>query len=386
MLPRALPLAVAAVIALGCGRSHADAAVAALAPPAGAASGSEVGPDADVVLSAMLERAGRIVVEPARVGLVRDEVQAPCEVVAAPDGIAAVGTSVTARLHAWHVAPGDLVRRGQALVTLDSAEVAGLRNQIEREAIRARSLAEHLDEEQRLLAEGATSAFAVRTARTELALARAAIDAARRSLLVAGASETGTAGRFVLRAALDGTVIRREGVAGAVFDPAAPGATLAVVADLTTARIAAYLPEGAGDVAIGAPAVVTLRGRAGSVACRVVWRDPALSRETRARTVHLLPDAPADLSLAENGTARVGRAGAARGVLVPEAAVYREGERTFVFLRRGEGRYAARAVIVGAGTGLVEVVSGLAAGEPVVVAGTFLVASEYARRREERGA
>ncbi len=89
-----------------------------------------------------------------------------------------------------------------------------------------------------------------------------------------------------------------------------------------------------------------------------------------------------DVVPGETGSVRIER-GDGDGVVVPASAVWREGSRAQVFVRTGDGRYEAREVVTGReSAGLVEVVSGVAAGAPVVVRGTFLVAAESARAAE----
>jgi Cu(I)/Ag(I) efflux system membrane fusion protein len=62
---------------------------------------------------------------------------------------------------------------------------------------------------------------------------------------------------------------------------------------------------------------------------------------------------------------------------VPESAVLRAGDRNFVFLDLGDGHLRPQQVETGIESdGRVEITAGLEAGQPVVVAGTFLVAGE----------
>ncbi|MEZ4410581.1 MAG: efflux RND transporter periplasmic adaptor subunit [Polyangiales bacterium] len=374
----ALWLASAACLVVGCGSSRP-----AEGPPRPTPTLTPATDPSALRVSEALEREGRVAWEPARVSRVVDEVSAPCEVVAAPDGEAAVSSSVAARVVAWHAAVGDAVRRGAPVVTLEAREVVDLRNTVARESIRAASLEALAREESEMIDHGATSARSLREARASLAASRAAVVAARRTLALLGASESGPGGRFTLHAPLAGVVVRREGVRGAMIEPVAGAATLAVIADLSAARALAQLPEAASDVAVGARAWVTLRGGGAEVEGRVVWRDPSLSAATRTRAVHISLPEGAPRALAQTGTARVEREGGGVGVSVPVGAVYREAERTYVFVRRGAGAYEPRAVTLGRGAARVEVTEGLRDGEPVVVAGVALVAAEFSRRRDE---
>ena len=62
---------------------------------------------------------------------------------------------------------------------------------------------------------------------------------------------------------------------------------------------------------------------------------------------------------------------------MPESAVLYAGERRFVFLDLGDGRFRPQRVEVGVRDGgRVEILSGLEAGQKVVASGTFLIASE----------
>lgn len=337
-------------------------------------------PDAaagSVTLPVALERDGRVVTEPARRASVSDVVNSPCEVVPGVDGSAQVATTVLARIVSWHVAPGDTVRAGDAIVTLDAPAVAEERTAFARAEVDLRDLEHRVHEESEMLRQGATSARSARESQTSLSRAQAALAAARRALSVAQASERGAGGTFTLRAPIAGTVTAREGVRGSVIEPSTELVTLV---DLRALRIAARLPEQSLDVPVGATASVSLRGHAGTLSARLTWREPVIARDTRTRLVHLsLEGDTQGISPGETGTARIERA-STEGVAVPASAVFREGDRARVFVREAEGRYAPREVVTGRESGgVVEIVSGLRAGESVVVRGTFLVAAEHAR-------
>jgi Cu(I)/Ag(I) efflux system membrane fusion protein len=62
---------------------------------------------------------------------------------------------------------------------------------------------------------------------------------------------------------------------------------------------------------------------------------------------------------------------------VPRSAVLATGERDFVFVRSGDGRFVPTPVTLGAATDdRVEILKGLGVGDTVVASGTFLVDAE----------
>jgi multidrug efflux pump subunit AcrA (membrane-fusion protein) len=69
---------------------------------------------------------------------------------------------------------------------------------------------------------------------------------------------------------------------------------------------------------------------------------------------------------------------------VPAAAIMRHDGEAFVFEPLTEGRYRRVAVTTGIDNdGLVEILSGLQEGEPIVVAGAFVLKSELLLERDK---
>jgi Cu(I)/Ag(I) efflux system membrane fusion protein len=131
-------------------------------------------------------------------------------------------------------------------------------------------------------------------------------------------------------------------------------------------------------VEVGQPAEVTLPYLPGRrFEGRVALVYPYLQDATRTGTVRvrlanpdlvLKPDMYADVVLRRDLGERL---------VVPEEAVLYAGERSFVFVDLGEGRLKPTAVETGLKTGdEIEILSGLAAGDPVVTSGNFLIAAE----------
>jgi Cu(I)/Ag(I) efflux system membrane fusion protein len=182
----------------------------------------------------------------------------------------------------------------------------------------------------------------------------------------------------------DGVVLSRGVTLGQKFDK---GAEWFRIANLDRVWIVADALEG--DVLLARPgmtAKVTVPGRPGTLTAVVsavpAQFDPA-SRTHKVRLeianpgMLLRPDMYVDVEL------QVERPSA---LTVPVDAVVDSGLRRTVFVEAGEGVYEPRAVETGwrAG-GRVEVLSGLSAGDRIVVSGTFLVDSESQLRATAAG-
>jgi multidrug efflux pump subunit AcrA (membrane-fusion protein) len=69
--------------------------------------------------------------------------------------------------------------------------------------------------------------------------------------------------------------------------------------------------------------------------------------------------------------------GGMRRLVVPETAVLNSGDHQTVFVDRGNGYFEPRGVRIGAQNGgRTEILSGLKAGERIVISGNFLIDSE----------
>jgi len=106
--------------------------------------------------------------------------------------------------------------------------------------------------------------------------------------------------------------------------------------------------------------------------------EPQVNEATRTVDLRLeVPNPDGRLRAGMYATVRFAPVMAAETVTVPSLAVLRTGERNVVIAALGEGRFAPREVTLGAeGGGLVQVLSGLEAGERVVTSSQFLLDSE----------
>lgn len=173
-----------------------------------------------------------------------------------------------------------------------------------------------------------------------------------------------------------GVVLERIAVEGMM---AKAGEPLFRIADISTIWVLAEVPESALlDVVSGAEVRIGFQGLAGlPMTGRVHTIYPELDMVTRTAKLRIELPNPDGL-LRSNMFADVEiMLGQTPVVQVPEGAVIDTGERQVVILELGEGRFRAEPVKVGRrGDGMIEIVSGVAAGDIVVSTATFLIDAE----------
>jgi RND family efflux transporter MFP subunit len=198
---------------------------------------------------------------------------------------------------------------------------------------------------------------------------------------IAALEESGIPRRTItLRSPVSGVVIEKTAVEGMKVSPAD---RLYEIADLSRVWILAEVYEkDLGTVRVGLPARVTLATQPGGE-----WRgtvsfvSPTVKPDTRTVEARIDVDNAAG-ALKPDMFVDVSLDGAPSAALtVPESAVIPTGERTLVFVDKGDGHYEPREVALGARVaGAYEVRRGLAAGERVVVSASFLLDSESSLR------
>ena len=299
---------------------------------------------------------------------------------------AEVGSPVPARALRVLALPGSQVRRGQVMAELQSLELGKTRGDYRDAQARVDLARQSLERKRGLAAERIAPQREVQEAEAELRRAEASLEGARGALNALGASNDGGSddSRLVLRAPLTGTVIERHLVRGAV---AQPGEALFKVGDLSVLWLMAHASErdavrvragSTARVAIPALPGSSLRGRVAAVGSQV---------EVSSRTIPIrieLANAGGILRPGMSATVwlPIGEGGTV--IAVPVAALQRLEDKWCVFVPREPGVFEIRPVGRGRDMGgEVEIVSGLKAGETVVVEGAFLLRAEAEKARGE---
>jgi multidrug efflux pump subunit AcrA (membrane-fusion protein) len=179
-------------------------------------------------------------------------------------------------------------------------------------------------------------------------------------------------------APISGFVIEKDVVQGQMVDS---GMKLYRIADLAVVWVLAEIYEqDLSFVQLGQEAVVKVASLPDrEFRGRVTYVYPTVDEKTRTARVRLEFENPGYfLKPGMFVSAEIQAEMAGSAVLVPDSAVLRSGAKNTVFVALEEGKFEPRDVVLGveAQDGLIQVLSGLSAGERIVTSGQFLLDSE----------
>lgn len=383
-------------------------------------AGHDHGPDGggaephtdEVTLTAEAIARYGITVQPAQRQVLRPTLVAPARVAFNTEAMAHVGSPLRGRAVEIPVHVGDTVKRGDALIVVESPELGEVQNAYFQQRIalqaagpavehakvsweRARGLHEQsqgiaLTEVHRREAEYKAATAALRSA-------EAAVVGSENRLHLLGMSQAAVeelaktgeiAPHYTIHAPMDGQVVQREITLGELVSP--DREALMVLADTSTLWVLADVPEvRLHEVVVGSQAWVTVGAGAGRrFEGKVAFVPPFVDAATRTAQVRIEVPAAA-LTLKPGMFAQVEIVATDPGepepqpvVVVLEAAIQTvEGSPAVFVPVPGEANtFAKRAVTVGPVVGgLVPVLAGLAEGEACVVSGTFILKAELGK-------
>ncbi|KFN42242.1 hypothetical protein N790_02935 [Arenimonas malthae CC-JY-1] len=193
----------------------------------------------------------------------------------------------------------------------------------------------------------------------------------------AGVARPGSGARLVLSAPADAVVVEKRVVQGERFEP---GQTILRLADLSSVWVVAQVPASAlADIAVGDAARFATPSLPGQdFEGEVDFIQPLVDVGSRTLGVRIALENPegrlrpglfGDVELVGRATTPV--------VVVDRSAVIDSGTRQVVLVQTAPGRFTPREVRLGSRAGdRVAVLSGVSAGETVVVSANFLIDAE----------
>jgi cobalt-zinc-cadmium efflux system membrane fusion protein len=299
------------------------------------------------------------------------------------DAYAEVGVSLPARVNRVLASPGDRVTAGKPLAELTSIAVGAARAEVAATESRLTLARERLTRLGELAGSHIVPAQEMSAARAELHEAEVAHATAQGTVVALGATQ-GKGASLSLVSPIAGTVIDRNLARGRLVDAEQ---TLFVVGDLSRLWLIVHAFErDALRVQVGTKARVAFpalpgRGFEGTVT-RIGSRVDPNSRTLDVRVEVDNPQGVLRPGMSGSASIPVGDA-KSQTVTVPVVAVQRVGDLWCVFIPEAEpGHFEMRPVGRGRDlSGEVEILTGLKAGERVVVDGAFLLKAEADKAR-----
>lgn len=286
---------------------------------------------------------------------------------------------------------GARVKEGESLVEIHSAAIAEARSAYVSAIVDHRLKEAACKREERLVERKISAEREFQEAEAACKTAELAVKTARQKLVNLGLSEDSIAdveekqdatAILRVRAPYEGTIVEREAVVG---EAAKPGDPLFTLVDLSELWLELSIP--ADRIAVveeGLAVEATFADLPGfSAAGRIAWVDTGI--DERSRMIHaraVISNAGKKLRVGMFGEARVFVGTGGLALQVPRSSVQRLEGRPYVFVKIEDDLYALRRVLLGASRDrAVQVLQGIDGQEPIVVAGTFTVMSEFLKSR-----
>ena len=293
---------------------------------------------------------------------------------------AAVGAKIVGRVVELRVDEGDAVKRGDVIAVLDSADLTAALRQSQARVLEAQAqlvdARREADRQQRLVDSGVGAQADLDAATTRKDVTQAQLGTAEAEL----ASSQARLDYAVVRAPIDGVVIEKnvevgEMVAPGGFTSQQSTGSIVRIADPTSLEVEADINESyIARLRLGQPASISIDAVPG-VAYHGALRQivPTADRQRAVvqvkvtitdRDARLVPDMSTTVTFLEEGTGAE-QLKAAPKIVVPLAAVVREGQAAFVWVVR-DGRVHKSPVQLGDAQGdQVTVTAGLNGGETI---------------------
>ena len=292
-----------------------------------------------------------------------------------PTKVVRIFPPASGRVVAISVKPGDHVGRGQAVAVLNSSDVASARSDYAKASIEAGRATNAMERQKLLFDRGAAAEKDYIDARALADSSRAELARAKQRLELLNVSPSANSDNVPLIAPANGVVLDVSAAAGEFSKSLESANPLITIADLNVVWIVGDVYEkDVAKVQRGRQVTITLQAYPDKAwSGHIDSISGALDPATRTLKVRVaLPNPGQQLKPEMFGTIHV-RAGMHQALVVPVAAIIREGNATTVFLNHA-GKPEQRMVTVGQTVdGNVEIVNGLRAGDEVAVEGAELL-------------
>jgi cobalt-zinc-cadmium efflux system membrane fusion protein len=292
-----------------------------------------------------------------------------------PTKVVRIFPPASGRVLSLDVKPGDRVRRGQTLGILNSSDVASARSDYTKAKIEVERATRAMDRQKLLFEHGAAAEKDYIDARALADAARAELARAQQRLELLNVDLSAGSDRVSLVAPASGVVLDVSAAAGEFSKSLESANPLITIADLNTIWIVGDVYEkDVAKLSLGKPVTITLQAYPDKQwSSRIESISGALDPATRTLKVRIaLPNADQRIKPEMFGTIHV-KTGTHQALVVPAAAIIREGSTTTTFVKVG-GKTQQCAVTTGQTIdGKVEITGGLHPGDEVAAEGAELL-------------
>ncbi|WP_160809744.1 efflux RND transporter periplasmic adaptor subunit [Nitrosomonas sp. HPC101] len=295
----------------------------------------------------------------------------PGRIVFRPQAMTAIGSPVVARVLSIGVRPGETVKTGRPLMTLQSADVAAARAILNQAAARNAAAEDLLKRQNEMIRKGVGLEVERFSAETAVREARAELERAKHMTALIG---EGKGDRFVLRAPVDGVVLDIKVSIGTVVSPG--GDALVEIGDPDELWAIADISESEiSHVTVGQSARIRVPAIDTRLDAIVDGIGQAVDGEQRRIPVYLsFKEKTGYLSSGMLAEVRLSTVSDTSLNLPASAILIKEDSQQIVYVQRSDGSFEPRPVRTGNSyDGRVIILEGLQAGEEVVVKGALLL-------------
>ena len=312
---------------------------------------------------------------------VQDEVSIPAKVQADPERVVHIYPPVSGRVVSLKVRPGDSVKQRQIVAIIQSSDAASARADYDKARIEAARTNQAEKRAELLLEHEAMSQKDYEDIKAQAESAKSDLARTQQRLRILGLNSMGGSDEVAVKAPRAGVVLEVTAATGELSKSLDNANSIATVADLSSVWVVGDLYEKDLSLASrGKPAKITIaalpdRSWSGTISNVSDVLDPT-TRTLKARVVL----ANREHTLKPEMFATIHLVGRRQNLMtVPTTAVLHEGSSTFVMVKKSDGTYEKRIVVVAnSQPERTEIASGLQAGETIVTSGAELLRGEGA--------
>lgn len=322
----------------------------------------------------------------AETGRIAGGIELPAEIRFDADRVARLSPKVEGVVSRLYSGEGDTIKAGATLALLTSRELAGLKADFLNAQTAEQLAMAELEREERLFKQNITAEADVQSARAAYAAANAQLEASENRLHAVGVGHEvldrlddvadGALSHAYVTSPIAGKIIRRTVSLGETVSAGDDPIFVIIDDSVVWADIAVY-EENLGEIDVGLP--VSLRQETGETLADGVIATvlPVIDETSRTATARVVVDnSEHRLKPGQFVTAHIETGGTATSVRVPSGAIVQVEGTPSVFVPTDDGFEPQRIMPGDSANGFTQILSGLEAGDALVIEGAFTLKAQ----------